>query len=96
MRRQANGGSDVRLEINNADSQEELLNDIVGSQNNILGSQSDIDDSQNSEIDLLDEEDTEEFLSQQPLVQSKTILYNLFLKSIRSCSEVKVLQCGCL
>jgi len=69
MRRQANGGSDVRLEINNADSQEELLNDIVGSQNNILGSQSDIDDSQNSEIDLLDEEDTEEFLSQQPLVR---------------------------
>ena len=71
MRRQANGGSDVRLEINNADSQEELQNDIFGSQNNILGSQSDIDDSQNSEIDLLDEEDTEEFLSQQPLVQSK-------------------------
>ena len=74
MRRQANGGSDVRLEINNTDSQEELQNDIFGSQNNILGSQSDIDDSQNSEINLLDEEDTEEFLSQQPLVQSKTII----------------------
>ena len=90
MRRQANGGSDVRLEINNADSQEELLNDIVGSQNNILGSQSDIDDSQNSEIDLLDEEDTEEFLSQQPLVQSKTILYNLFLKRIKKIFYISI------
>ena len=58
MRRQANG-SDVRLEINDDDQEE---------QNDILGSQSDIDD---SEMDLLDEEDTEEFLSQQPLVQSK-------------------------
>ena len=58
MRRQANG-SDVRLEINDDDQEE---------QNDILGSQSDIDD---SEMDLLDEEDTEEFLS-QPLVQSKT------------------------
>ena len=57
MRRQANG-SDVRLEINDDDQEE---------QNDILGSQSDIDD---SEMDLLDEEDTEEFLS-QPLVQSK-------------------------
>ena len=56
MRRQANG-SDVRLEINDDDQEE---------QNDILGSQSDIDD---SEMDLLDEEDTEEFLS-QPLVQS--------------------------
>ena len=62
MRRQANG-SDVRLEINDDDQEE---------QNDILGSQSDIDD---SEMDLLDEEDTEEFLS-QPSVQSKTFWLN--------------------
>ena len=43
MRRQANNGSDVRLEINDDDHEE---------QNDILGSQSDIDD---SEMDLLDE-----------------------------------------
>ena len=61
MRRQANG-SDVRLEIN--DDQEE--------QNDILGSQSSIDD---LDMELLDEEDTKEFLS-QPLVQSKTFWLN--------------------
>ena len=55
MRRQANG--DIKLEIHD---DEELGHDF-------LGSQSDIED---SDMNLLDDEDTEEFLS-QPLVQSK-------------------------
>lgn len=54
MRRQANG--DIKLEIHD---DEELGHDF-------LGSQSDIED---SDMNLLDDEDTEEFLS-QPLVRS--------------------------